>query len=75
VDSLFADIKRGKNIAGVVILDFHCLDCEKKTDGKIKASGIHGMNCPWGYYIECPHCHYESNLAKVVSADCRCRPK
>lgn len=73
--SLLDDLKRGKSITGIIVPGFECFECGDEIEGKIESTGAHDSNCPWNHFIRCPHCRYQSNLAKVTDSECNCRPK
>lgn len=67
VIDLRAKIDAGQGILGETIVDFECINCGQIIpEGLIQKTGAHRNDCLWNYYVHCPHCDYQSNLAKFV---------
>lgn len=49
-----------------------CLECNKPFTSKVQSTGQHSLTCLWRYFLECPHCKYQNNLAKIQNKDCSC---
>lgn len=52
-----------------------CLGCGEQLPREIRATGIHHPSCPWNYYIECPKCHYQNNVSKLLGFWAGCSEK
>lgn len=71
VSSLENDITYHKaNIVGRQLREFECLGCSETFSGRVQTTGVHRVECLWNYYVECPHCYHQSNLAKVLDKQC-----
>ncbi|MDO8523405.1 MAG: hypothetical protein Q7S12_03955 [bacterium] len=57
-------IKLNQTITGETIGGFACLWGCNKFDGEVVSADSHKPWCLWNYYIKCPFCGYENNLAK-----------
>ncbi len=55
--------------------DIKCLTCKSPLPrDDIRSTGLHDPDCLWNYYIECPKCGYQNNLAKLLKIwECTCR--
>lgn len=60
-----------ESIVGRQIPNFKCLGCGTDFNGRIEGTGSHKKSCLWNYFVQCPDCHYQSNLAKVIGFNCR----
>ncbi len=49
-----------------------CLRCGEALHPVVKHTGVHKGHCPWNYYLECPSCGYQNNLAKLLRLECTC---
>jgi hypothetical protein len=65
-------IRHGESIVDRQIKDFECLGCGNKFTERVKATGSHTPHCLWNYYLDCPCCAYQNNLAKVLDTECEC---
>lgn len=75
IRKLTNDLKKGKSLAGMVILGFECLDCcMVQRVARVQETGAHRTHCLWNYFVKCSdeRCGYESNLAKYLGFKCRC---
>lgn len=57
-------IKLNEPITGETIGGFSCLWGCAPFNGEVAEASTHRPWCSWNYYIRCPHCGYEGNLAK-----------
>lgn len=57
-------IRINNNITGETLGVFSCLWGCASFNGKVIESSTHQPRCAWNYFIKCPHCGYEGNLAK-----------
>ena len=62
-------IRTNNKITGETIGGFACLWGCTSFNGKVVEASTHKPWCAWNYYIECPHCGYEANLAKYSLND------
>ena len=49
-----------------------CLRCGEALQARVMRTGVHREHCPWNYYLECPSCGYQNNLAKLLRLGCSC---
>lgn len=59
-------IRSNNKITGETIGGFACLWGCRAFDGKVIEASTHQPHCAWNYFIKCPHCGYEGNLAKYA---------
>ncbi len=46
--------------------------CGHTFNGKVETVGLHDEKCPWRYFLRCPKCRYQNNLAKVLRPPLQC---
>ncbi len=65
-------LDKGRPIVGTLINGY--VHCEGVEVSLIESTGIHKPWCLWNYYVSCPKCRHQANLAKMIpNYECQCK--